>query len=78
MVTIKQAYDDAKKEYDKVTQELDEKAERLNLLKRKKAEEEYEGERIDLEGEIKKLEDRETFWRKEMGGWGKKIRKLSP
>ncbi|CAG8749011.1 15769_t:CDS:2, partial [Funneliformis caledonium] len=50
--------------------------ERLDNLKRKKVEEDYEGEKADLEGQKENIEEIMKSWRYEAIAWGKKLREF--
>jgi len=71
--------EEVRKQLEKAEEEHGEakkKLERLDKLKRKKVEEEYEGEKGDLEREKGRLEKKEDVWGKEVLECRKKIREF--
>jgi chromosome segregation ATPase len=67
---IKQQLERANKEYDEVKAKLD----RLDALRRGRAQEDFQGELAELEGERKKLEERRDRWEAEVQKWGEALR----
>ena len=75
---IKQELKDAKAEYGKVVEKLNDWEEkwsgRLDDLKRKKVKEDYEGEMDELKEKEKSLEAEKKRWGDQVEEWGKALR----
>ena len=69
MSILEQAYTYAKEEYDKVTKKLD----RLDDLRRRNVQEDWEGERAELEKEHNELKERRDKWEAKLQEWGDKL-----
>ena len=69
MNILEQAYTHAKEEYDKVMKDLD----RLDDLRRGNVQEDWVGERAELENERDDLKKRRDRWEVKLQEWGDKL-----
>lgn len=70
---IEQELNDAKKELNEVKYML----KRLDDLRKGKIDEEYPGEKADLEEEFSELRERRKRWESEVLKWGEKLRVIT-
>lgn len=72
---IEKELEDAKKEYNRYVEDIKKfedtgKEKRLDQLKRRQVNEDYEGEKEELEEERKELKKKRDFWEGEIKKWG--------